>query len=481
MASHTLSPLPYAFDALEPHIDALTMEIHHDKHHAAYVNNLNKAISGTSMENSSMSNLLMYASFRPAAVRNNAGGHYNHTLFWEILAPTNAQKPISEALQTAITNQFKSLDSLKTLMNAAAATRFGSGWAWLMLSPDGKLAVVSTANQDNPIMDVSKDRGIPLIGIDVWEHAYYLKYQNKRADYIQAFWNVINWDFVTNLYKMKTETSLLESVEMGELLKEAKSEGCSREDIETYRVLFNVNKNARNIYKNTIIKVQQKVFADKYHTKREDGEIPGVYNLEKPGRSVINYMNTNYSVFCIMVNDLNKVVQGQMGQEPISFELKTPSEQITEMKRMCNYIEKFQDRIFSKTSHTFKNIMATLKEKDSIGIKREEMAKKVLETKLPETTVEIVAGAGKEKDAYKKIDLEIVHKGRKITAQVKGFDELIPEDEKLVVTKTGEIDKYKVDWMVFIRGKNVLVFRNRPEIVLGQYVFDKNDLLYHIK
>ena len=253
------------------------------------------------------------------------------------------------------------------------------------------------------------------------------------------------------------------------------------EDIETYRVLFNVNKNARNIYKNTIIKVQQKVFADKYHTKREDGEIPGVYNLEKPGRSVINYMNTNYSVFCIMVNDLNKVIQGQMGQEPISFELKTPAEQIIEMKRMCNYIEKFQDRIFSKTSHTFKNIMATLKEKDSIGIKREEMAKKVLETKLPETTVEIVAGAGKEKDAYKKIDLEIIHKGRKITAQVKGFDEIIPEDEKLVVTKTGEIDKYKVDWMVFIRGKNVLVFRNRPEIVLGQYVFDKNDLLYHIK
>jgi hypothetical protein len=330
-------------------------------------------------------------------------------------------------------------------------------------------------------MNIIEGGGYPLLGLDVWEHAYYLKYKNKRDEYVKNFWSVINWDFVTNLYKMKTETSLLESVEMGELLKEAKSEGCSRDDIETYRVLFNVNKNARNIYKNTIIKVHQKVFADKYHTKREDGEIPGVYNLEKPGRSVINYMNTNYSVFCIMVNDLNKVIQGQMGQEPISFELKTPAEQITEMKRMCNYIEKFQDRIFSKTSYTFKNIMATLKEKDSIGIKREEMAKKVLETKLPETTVEIAAGAGKEKDAYKKIDLEIVHKGRKITAQVKGFDELIPEDEKLVVTKTGEIDKYKVDWMVFIRGKNVLVFRNRPEIVLGQYVFDKNDLLYHIK
>jgi len=210
---YSLPNLPFAFSAYEPYIDAQTMEIHHDKHHAAYVNNLNKAISGTSMENSSMSNLLMYASFRPAAVRNNAGGHYNHTLFWEILAPTNAQKPISEALQTAITNQFKSLDSLKTLMNAAAATRFGSGWAWLMLCPDGKLAVVSTANQDNPIMDVSKDRGIPIIGIDVWEHAYYLKYQNKRGDYLGAIWNLINWGVVSDKYAAALNDPLLKELE----------------------------------------------------------------------------------------------------------------------------------------------------------------------------------------------------------------------------------------------------------------------------
>lgn len=210
---YTLPSLPFALDAFEPFIDAQTMEIHHGKHHAAYVNNLNKAISGTSMEKVSMNDLLMYASFRSATVRNNAGGHYNHTLFWEILAPTGAQKPISEALQTAITNQFKSLDSLKTLMNAAAASRFGSGWAWLMLSPDGKLAVVSTANQDNPIMDVSKDRGIPLIGIDVWEHAYYLKYQNKRGDYLGAIWNLINWGVVSEKYTAALNDPLLKELE----------------------------------------------------------------------------------------------------------------------------------------------------------------------------------------------------------------------------------------------------------------------------
>jgi superoxide dismutase len=210
---YNLPNLPFATDAYEPFIDAQTMVIHHDKHHAAYVNNLNKAITGTPMENISMNNLLIYASFRPATIRNNAGGHYNHSLFWEILAPTAAQKPISSALQTAIINQYTSLDSLKTLLNQAASTRFGSGWAWLMVGTDGKLAVVSTANQDNPIMDVSKDRGIPILGIDVWEHAYYLKYQNKRGDYLGAIWNLINWGVVSDKYATALNDPLLKELE----------------------------------------------------------------------------------------------------------------------------------------------------------------------------------------------------------------------------------------------------------------------------
>ena len=473
-----IEKLPYAYSAISRFIDPETMNVHYNKHYKGYVNKLNQLLKKRKGDQD-LEKIIRNISRYPKGIRDNAGGAFNHALFWNMLTPK--QMKITKEMEDKIKKDFGTYEKFKQQFETVSKERFGSGWVWLVLTNKGTLKIMSTPNQDNPLMNIIEGGGYPLLGLDVWEHAYYLKYKNKRDEYVKNFWSVVNWDFVTNLYKMKTETSLLESVEMGELLKEAKSEGCSRDDIETYRVLFNVNKNARNIYKNTIIKVHQKVFADKYHTKREDGEIPGVYNLEKPGRSVINYMNTNYSVFCIMVNDLNKVIQGQLGQEPISFELKTPAEQITEMKRMCNYIEKFQDRIFSKTSHTFKNIMATLKEKDSIGIKREEMAKKILETKLPETTVEIIAGAGKEKDAYKKIDLEIVHKGRKITAQVKGFDELIPEDEKLVVTKTGEIDKYKVDWMVFIRGRNVLVFRNRPEIVLGQYVFDKEDLLYHIK
>lgn len=187
----TLPPLPYAYDALEPHIDTLTMQIHHDKHHQAYVDNLNKAIAGTDNENKSLEDLVKNAGSISAAVRNNGGGHWNHSFFWETLA-ANAGGAPSGALAEAINSSFGSLDAFKEKLNTAGATRFGSGWAWLTVS-NGKLEVSSTPNQDNPLMDVAEVKGTPLLGVDVWEHAYYLKYQNKRADYLAAFWNVVNW------------------------------------------------------------------------------------------------------------------------------------------------------------------------------------------------------------------------------------------------------------------------------------------------
>lgn len=196
--AHKLPDLKYAFDALEPHIDAMTMEIHHDRHHNAYVTNLNKAIEGTDAENLSLEDLMANISKYPMAVRNNGGGHYNHTLFWEILGP-NGGAP-SGKLADAINDAFGSLDSLKEQMNNAGATRFGSGWAWLIVQ-NGKLAVCSTPNQDNPLMDIAEVKGTPILGIDVWEHAYYLKYQNKRPDYLGAIWNVINWEEVAKRYE----------------------------------------------------------------------------------------------------------------------------------------------------------------------------------------------------------------------------------------------------------------------------------------
>jgi Fe-Mn family superoxide dismutase len=196
--AHSLPQLPYAFDALEPHIDAQTMQIHHGKHHQTYVDNLNKAIAGTDAEGKSLEELMSNISAYPAAVRNNGGGHYNHTLFWSILGAGSSQP--SGNLATAINEAFGSLDGLKEKMNAAGTTRFGSGWAWLIIK-DGKLEVTSTPNQDNPLMDVAEVKGTPILGIDVWEHAYYLKYQNRRPEYLGAIWNVINWDAVAQRYQ----------------------------------------------------------------------------------------------------------------------------------------------------------------------------------------------------------------------------------------------------------------------------------------
>ncbi|MFD2967128.1 superoxide dismutase [Sphingobacterium bambusae] len=195
-----LEALPYATDALEPHIDKDTMEIHHDRHHQAYVDNLNKAIAGTDAESLSLEDINKNISKYPAAVRNNGGGHFNHKLFWSILGPNAGGEPTGE-LADAINSTFGSFAELKTQLQNAGATRFGSGWAWLVVKADGQLAVSSTPNQDNPLMDVAEVQGTPILGIDVWEHAYYLKYQNKRPAYLDAVFNVINWDAVAQRFQ----------------------------------------------------------------------------------------------------------------------------------------------------------------------------------------------------------------------------------------------------------------------------------------
>ena len=201
MNTFKLPELPYAVDALEPHFDKETMTIHHQRHHQAYVNNLNVAVEGNEAANKSLEELIKEVSKYSKAVRNNGGGHYNHSLFWSILSPAPQKEP-SGKLAEAINTTFGSLDSMKDKITAAGMGQFGSGWAWLYVKTDGSLAVTSTPNQDNPLMDVQSDNaGIPVLGVDVWEHAYYLKYQNKRADYLAAFWFVLDWSVVEKKYE----------------------------------------------------------------------------------------------------------------------------------------------------------------------------------------------------------------------------------------------------------------------------------------
>jgi len=193
-----LPDLSYDYNALEPYIDARTMEIHHSKHHNAYTNNLNNAISGTGMEKLSIESLLKDISKYPVSIRNNGGGFYNHDLYWKFMSPNGGGQPAGDLLE-AINKAFGSFDEFRKQFSSAAATRFGSGWAWLVKT-SSSLVVTSTPNQDNPLMDLAEVKGTPILNIDVWEHAYYLKYQNRRPEYIEAFWNVINWDYVAEMY-----------------------------------------------------------------------------------------------------------------------------------------------------------------------------------------------------------------------------------------------------------------------------------------
>ncbi|GAA0535881.1 superoxide dismutase [Chitinophaga japonensis] len=200
-APFELPPLPYAFDALEPNIDKLTMEIHHDKHHGGYVKKLNDAVQGTSFASLSLEQILNKVTAKDKAIRNNGGGHYNHSLFWTWMSPEKTTP--SDKLKTAINGAFGSWDTFQQKFSDAAKGVFGSGWAWLIVTPSKKLSVVSTPNQDNPLMhQIVKERGLPILGIDVWEHAYYLKHQNRRPEYIEAFWNVVNWPEVEKHYDM---------------------------------------------------------------------------------------------------------------------------------------------------------------------------------------------------------------------------------------------------------------------------------------
>jgi Fe-Mn family superoxide dismutase len=203
-----LPKLNYAYDAFEPHIDAKTMEIHHSKHHQTYITNLNAAIKDLDIANKSVEDICKNISAYSSTIKNNAGGHFNHTFFWKILKPNSDGEPVGE-LAEAIKKTFGSFSEFKTLFTNAATSRFGSGWAWLYFS-EGKLAICSTPNQDNPLMDVTACKGYPLLALDVWEHAYYLNYQNKRADYINAFWNIVNWEAVAeNFQKVKQKSTEL--------------------------------------------------------------------------------------------------------------------------------------------------------------------------------------------------------------------------------------------------------------------------------
>jgi len=255
-----IEKLPYSYSALKTFIDPETMNFHYNKHYKGYVDKLNDALSKKQYGDLDLEKIIKSISRYDKTIRNNAGGAFNHALFWNMLSPKPMK--LKGELETKIKKEFKSFNNFKKDFETIAKERFGSGWVWLVLTRQNKLKIMSTPNQDNPLMNVIEGGGFPLLGLDLWEHAYYLKYRNKRDEYISNFWKVINWDFVSKMYEMKTETKLAESVKFRQILSEEKSEKCGTEESEAIRVMFNVNRPIEIEYRTAIDRILKEVFRE---------------------------------------------------------------------------------------------------------------------------------------------------------------------------------------------------------------------------
>lgn len=475
-----IEKLPYAYSALKSFIDSETMEIHYSKHYKGYVDKLNAALSKKKYGDLDLEKIIKTISRFDKTIRNNAGGAFNHALFWNMLTPTPTK--LDGELYTKITKQWGTFSNFKKEFEKQAKERFGSGWVWLVLTSRNTLKIMSTPNQDNPLMNVVENGGFPLLGLDLWEHAYYLKYKNKRDEYITNFWKVVNWDFVTKMYEMKVETKLAESTKMKQVLSEGKSEMCSKSEVEFYRVLHNVNSDIKWTFMNAINKIMKEVFSENYISNPDNNQLPGVYNLEGPGRSVINKLNTNYNAFCILIKDLNRVIATIPGKEPINFMDKTPEEQKKEVERFVKAIDHFKYRIFDKDSATLHNILRVLTDKNKEGSKREEITAAILRRYFgKDVKVNIVGELGSKKDAIQGVDLELTKDGKKYTAQIKPFRNMVMSEDGITLEGTGSVKIYNTNLMIFQKGKNVLIFNKKPKIVKGNFVFPKDSLLYNIQ
>ena len=475
-----IEKLPYSYSALKQFIDPETMNFHYNKHYKGYVDKLNDALSKKKYGDLDLEKIIKTISRFDKTIRNNAGGAFNHALFWNMLTPE--PKKLDGELYKKITKQWGTFTNFKKEFEKQAKDRFGSGWVWLILTSKNSLKIMSTPNQDNPLMNVIEGGGFPLLGLDLWEHAYYLKYKNKKDEYITNFWKVVNWDFVSKMYEMRVETKLTESVEMKKLMTEAKSEKCSQDEVEACKMLFNVNKKIKFTYQHGIDEILREVFQDKYVAKPNNDELPGIYDLEKEGRSVINKLNTNYNTFCIIMKDLNSVITKETKKPPINYDGKTPAEQVKETERFVSVLKYFAYRIFNTQSSTFINVMKVLEEKDKVGDKREKITASILRRHFGKRIkIDELGKLGNKQDALSGIDLVLYLDGERKTAQVKPFVDKIDKGKTYTMIGTGQVKPYTTDYMVFQKGKNVLVFENNPKILDGAYVFPVESLVYDIQ
>jgi hypothetical protein len=343
---------------------------------------------------------------------------------------------------------------------------------------------MSTPNQDNPLMNVIEGGGFPLLGLDLWEHAYYLKYRNKRDEYIVNFWKVVNWDFVTKMYEMKTQKKLTESVELGKLITEsADAKFCDAKEILFFKDLINNSKIKRR-YQDGVTDVLKTVFHD-FWVEGTTKEMSGFYGVEsKEGRSILNNLNTNFNAFCLLVKAVNRQIEN-IGRTDKIFDFSYKENRtLKEVERFLNALNHFKKQIFTKNNEDFINIIKVLKKLWDRGQKSEDNVQKKLENYFEgEAKVEKIGGHGQKRDAFKGVDMVIEKDGKTHTAQVKPYSTASIDGDKVSLSDTGNVKPYNVDWLIFIQPKTnkILIFDNHPLQNENQYIFKLSSLLHEIE
>lgn len=477
-----IEKLPYSYSALKQFIDPETMNFHYNKHYKGYVDKLNDALSKKKYGDLELEQIIKNISRYDKVIRNNAGGAFNHALFWNMLTPN--PKKLQGELYKKITKQFGSFTEFKKRFEAVAKDRFGSGWVWLILTAKNTLKIMSTPNQDNPLMNVIEGGGFPLLGLDLWEHAYYLKYRNKRDEYIANFWKVVNWDFVTKMYEMKTETKLIESIELGKLITESvEAKFCDAKEVLFFKDLIN-NPKVKKIYQDGVNDVLKDVFSQ-FWVEGTTKEMSGFYGIEsKEGRSILNNLNTNFNAFCLLVKAVNRQIEN-IGRTDKVFDFShSENRNSKEVSRFIKALDHFKKDIFTKNNQDFINIIKVLKKLWDRGQKSEDSVQKKLEDYFEgNAKVEKFGGHGQKTDAFKGVDMVISLDGKDHTAQIKPFSSTKIVGDKVELSDTGNVKPYKVNWLIFIQPKTnkILIFDNHPLQSENQYIFKLSSLLHEIE
>lgn len=477
-----IEKLPYSYSALKQFIDSETMDFHYNKHYKGYVDKLNAALKKKKYGDLELEQIIKNISRYDKTIRNNAGGAFNHALFWNMLTPE--PKRLKGELYKKIIEEYKTFTIFKKNFETVAKDRFGSGWVWLVLTAKNKLKIMSTPNQDNPLMNVIEGGGFPLLGLDLWEHAYYLKYKNKRDEYISNFWKVVNWDFVSKLYEMKVETKLLESAEFAKIIKEAKEpKFCVGGETAPYKELIG-NLKTKRIYQDGVTKVLKKVFGH-YWVEGTTSEMSGFYGLENSaGRSVLNNLNTNYNAFCLLTKAVNNQID-LINRPNKKFDFNNPDKRTEqEMSRFIEALDFFREKIFTKYNEDFINIIKVLMVLWERGQKSEKIVIEKLQKYFGDNVkITQTGGHGKKIDAIKGIDVMIEFKDNTVSAQIKPYDSIQMKDDKYKVIGTAAVGHYNTDWYIFVntQTKKIYIFKNDPISENGEYVFDTSSMLYEIK